>query len=118
MRVRFNATLDDNIGAEGLEALSPALKHLTQLKELYLQCKYYNICKRGFWQCMRITFVRSGEAYGARAPIARVCYTMITDNGIGAEGAKALSPALKHLTQLTLLGLARECCNWYERRGW
>ena len=43
-------------------------------------------------------------------------HTAIPDNKICAEGAKALSPALKHLTHLTVLGLAREYCNGCEFR--
>ena len=32
------------MGAEGVKALSPALGHLTQLRELYLYGEYANVC--------------------------------------------------------------------------
>ena len=47
-----------------------------------------------------------------------VCCTMIPGNGIGAEGAKALAPALGHLTQLTELNLGGEYDDGCEGRGW
>ena len=37
-----------------------------------------------------------------------VCYTMIPDNSIGAEGAKALALELGCLSQLTVLNLSGE----------
>ena len=38
-----------------------------------------------------------------------VCFTMmISENAIGAEGAKALAPSLGQFKQLTVLGLSRE----------
>ena len=40
--------------------------------------------------------------------LLRACCTMIPGNDIGAEGAKALSPALGHLTQLRGLYLGGE----------
>ena len=43
---------------------------------------------------------------------------MIPGNNIGAEGAKALAPALGHLTQLTMLFLDGECDNGCEGGGW
>ena len=47
-----------------------------------------------------------------------VCCTMIPGNNIGAEGAKALAPALGHLTQLRELDLGGECDNGCEGGGW
>ena len=42
---------------------------------------------------------------------------MIPGNDIGAEGAKALAPALGHLTQLKELNLSGEYCDGCECRG-
>ena len=42
---------------------------------------------------------------------------MISDNGMGAAGAKALSPALGHLTQLTKLSLRGEYTNVCVKAG-
>ena len=42
----------------------------------------------------------------------------MTGNNFGVEGTKALSPALKLLTQLTEMDLYREYYNWCARKGW
>ena len=38
--------------------------------------------------------------------VAAFCWTMVLGNDMGAEGAKALAPALSYLTQLTDLYLS------------
>lgn len=47
-----------------------------------------------------------------------VCCAMIPGNRMGAEGAKTLSPALEHLTQLRELSLRGEYDNVFEGRVW
>ena len=47
--------------------------------------------------------------------------TLTLDNCIGIEGAKALTPILKNLTQLTTLYLYGGYCGYYDLcrgRGW
>ena len=111
----------NDIGAEGAKALAPALGHLTQLTELNLSCEYCHGCEsRG---CERTCIMFGWRVYTSRcasvveALLCWCCCMMTPDNGIGVEGAKALAPALGHLTQLTKLNLFREYCDRCECRG-
>ena len=61
-KVRFCImALDNNIGAEGVKALVPVLKHLTQLKVMNLRGEYWDIEERDGLQ--RICIVHVGVKY-------------------------------------------------------
>ena len=49
--------------------------------------------------------------------LSYLCCTMISENGMGAEGAEALSLVLGRLTQLTKLSLAGEYDNFCLKAG-
>ena len=68
----------------------------------------------GFCECMRYIIccfccgVCTSVACVCVLTLLRVCCTMIPGNGIGAEGVKALVPALQQLSHLTTLNLWSE----------
>ena len=64
-----------------------------------MECTFVVFCCVGS-ECMQVCMHAGCDV---------VCFTiMMSDNGIGQEGAKALSPSLGQLKQLTVLGLAGE----------
>ena len=89
---------DNEIGAEGASALSDALKTNTTLQSLNLRCEQNE----------------RGED-GLIADIVNNKHQQAVD-GIGAEGASALSDALKTNTTLQSLDLASE--QESEEDGW
>ena len=101
----------NKIESKGAIALSQCLIHLTHLTQLYLRsaCVHIDVL-------FGVICAVSHEIDGAMCDVwCVVCGVwcvvcdVSTDNNIRAEGAKALSRSLTHLTQLTHFDLSGEC---------
>ena len=69
----------NNIGAEGVKALAPALGHLTQLKKLHVFGEYRDGCECTSWgyMCVRYLLVVECIQAGVRVWLGRYCASVV-----------------------------------------
>ena len=99
------ATQGNNLGAAGVEALRPALEKLTKLTILNLDSTCGAVVVRKLGVC-GVARRQLCVQHDSPVPLDAVAAPA---NDLGADGAKALCPALEKLANLTFLYLDSEC---------